>query len=284
LPLAEKLNERLKHGRIYKEKGKYVNLVFYKLNIVFLIAYLINGKMRTPKIETSNKLIEWFKIRFSIEIKLLGPDTSDIKSNSGLSGFLDSDGSFYSNFDLNKNNIAINLACYMRLSQRQSYPIKDNLVNSRSFYYGLIDQIGSDLDTQEILVDKDLKIADGKICEKSESFSSYFLIMDKIRVFLSVNNLRIINRKRKNNFIELGYEIRTSKKESNKILINYLDNYPLYSSKFLDFINWKKIYEMKINKEYKLIKGTNLLVNLKSSMNSIRTEFNWELLNNMWII
>jgi hypothetical protein len=58
LPLAEKLNERLKHGRIYKEKGKYVNLVFYKLNIVFLIAYLINGKMRTPKIETSNKLIE----------------------------------------------------------------------------------------------------------------------------------------------------------------------------------------------------------------------------------
>jgi hypothetical protein len=240
--------------------------------------------MRTPKIETSNKLIEWFKIRFSIEIKLLGPDTSDIKSNSGLSGFLDSDGSFYSNFDLNKNNIAINLACYMRLSQRQSYPIKDNLVNSRSFYYGLIDQIGSDLDTQEILVDKDLKIADGKICEKSESLSSYFLIMDKIRVFLSVNNLRIINRKRKNNFIELGYEIRTSKKESNKILINYLDNYPLYSSKFLDFINWKKIYEMKINKEYKLIKGTNLLVNLKSSMNSIRTEFNWEHLNNMWII
>jgi hypothetical protein len=58
LPLAEKLNERLKYGKIYKEKGKYVNLVFYKLNIIFLIAYLINGKMRTPKIEASVNLIK----------------------------------------------------------------------------------------------------------------------------------------------------------------------------------------------------------------------------------
>ena len=41
---------------------------------------------------------------------------------------------------------------------------------------------------------------------------------------------------------------------------------------------------MKINKEYKSIKGTNLLVNLKSSMNNNRTEFHWEHLNNMWII
>jgi hypothetical protein len=162
----------------------------------------------------------------------------------------------------------------MRLSQRQNYPIKENLINYGSHHHGLMDPTGRDLDIDEILIYNDVKIADGQIFGKSESLSSYFLIMDKIRIFLNVKNLRIINRKRKNNSIELGFEIRTSKKESNKILINYLDYYPLYSSKFLDYINWKKIYEIKINKEYKFIKGTNLLVNLKSSMNNNRTEFN----------
>lgn len=58
LPLALKWNSVLKVGRIYKEKGKYINLVFYKLDVIFLIIQLIQGKMRTPKIEALNRLID----------------------------------------------------------------------------------------------------------------------------------------------------------------------------------------------------------------------------------
>lgn len=63
---------------------------------------------------------------------------------------------------------------------------------------------------------------------------SYLYIMNTIKDYLNVSNLRIINRNRKN-FKELGYEIRTNKIVSNYILINYLNKYPLFSSKFLDY-------------------------------------------------
>ena len=37
--------------------------------------------------------------------------------------------------------------------------------------------------------------------------------------------------------MELAYEVRTTKKLSCDILINYLTNFPLFSSKHLDFLD-----------------------------------------------
>jgi hypothetical protein len=119
LPLANKLNAIFGYGKIYKEKGNYINLVFYKLEILLLITNLINGKMRTPKVEALNRLIDWFNIKYDLEIVKIGLDFSNIDSNSWLSGFLDCDSNFYSNFNKGKNNYAVNLTCYMRLSQRR---------------------------------------------------------------------------------------------------------------------------------------------------------------------
>lgn len=147
----------------------------------------------------------------------------------------------------------------MRLSQRQVYYVKNSQLN----------------------LDK-IKISEKHVKCKDEF--SYYRIMNEIKIFLNVSNLRIINRTRKNDFIELGYEIRTSKIKSNCILINYLDKYPLFSSKYLDSLNWKNIYEIKINKIYKLEEGTNLLIALKSQMNNNRINFDWEHLDNLWKI
>jgi len=44
------------------------------------------------------------------------------------------------------------------------------------------------------------------------------------------------------------YWIRTSKYESNKILISYLQKYPLFSSKYLDFRSWERILNIMIKK------------------------------------
>jgi len=108
--------------------------------------------------------------------------------------------------------------------------------------------------------------------------------MIKIKNFLNVSILRLNKRVRNNGFIELNYEIRTSKKESNQILIDYLDNYPLFSSKYFDYLNWKDIYNIKIKKMYKTTEGTNELKLLKFAMNNKRTNFNWDHLNNFWSI
>jgi hypothetical protein len=66
--------------------------------------------------------------------------------------------------------------------------------------------------------------------------NSNLYIMDKIREFLDVKNVTEIQRN-KPNYIELAYEVRTTKILSCDILINYLTNFPLFSSKYLDFLD-----------------------------------------------
>jgi hypothetical protein len=66
--------------------------------------------------------------------------------------------------------------------------------------------------------------------------NSNFQIMEKIREFLDVKNVSEIKRT-KENYVELSYEVRTTKKTSCDILINYLSVYPLFSSKHQDFLD-----------------------------------------------
>jgi hypothetical protein len=56
--------------------------------------------------------------------------------------------------------------------------------------------------------------------------NSNFHIMDKIREFLDVKIVTEIQRN-KPNYMELAYEVRTTKKLSCDILINYLTNYSI---------------------------------------------------------
>ena len=66
-------------------------------------------------------------------------------------------------------------------------------------------------------------------------------------------------KEKKINYIESAYEIRTVRRESCSILINYLNNFPLFSSKYLDFLNWCKIHGIKTKKQYKELKYSELL-------------------------
>lgn len=108
--------------------------------------------------------------------------------------------------------------------------------------------------------------------------NSNYLIMDKIREFLDVKVVNEIQRT-KNNYVELSYEVRTTKKASCDILINYLSIYPLFSSKHQD---WCEVHRVRLSKEYKTKEGTSKLISLKNSMNTKRTQFNWDTLNNFY--
>jgi len=257
LDLGKKILLSLPGGILYKEKGKYYTLRYNKLSNIYLIIHLINGKMRTPKVHALYKLIDWFIYYYNINIEKLALDISGINSNSWLSGFLDCDSCFSAFFKINDSSIATNISCYMRLSQRRFLNTEKNII----------------LKTKQDFTKMNCK-----------SMYSYFPIMESIREFLDVRNIRNIHRIRENNKLELGYEIRTVRKASNKILINYLDSYPLFSSKHLDYLNWKTIYEIKINKSYKKKEMTNKLIELKLSMNNNRTLFNWDHLENLWTI
>jgi hypothetical protein len=61
-----------------------------------------------------------------------------------------------------------------------------------------------------------------------------------------------------------------------KILINYLDEYSLLSSKYLDFLDWKKAFLIILSKNHFSEEGINLISNYKFNMNDKRTFFNWD--------
>jgi hypothetical protein len=61
-------------------------------------------------------------------------------------------------------------------------------------------------------------------------------IMEKIKNYLVVTKVTEIKRDRAY-YTELGYEVRTLRKESCDLLINYLSIYPLFSSKHQDFLD-----------------------------------------------
>nr|QID02900.1 hypothetical protein [Orbilia oligospora] len=200
--------------------------------------------MRTPKIEALHRLIDWLNSRLDDKQKLskLGLDESLLGNNPWLTGFIEADGNFFCSFDLNSQNIAEIVKNYMRISQKQMYKISSDIPKENN---------------------------------------SNFQIMEKIRDFLDVKTVNEIKRTKKD-FIELSYEVRTTKKSSCDLLIDYLSIYPLFSSKHQDFLDWREFYQIRLSKEYKTIEGTSKLIFLKNSMNTKRTQFNWDSLNSFY--
>jgi hypothetical protein len=90
-PLAIKLQEVFGSGTLeYPKNTKYVNLLFQDVTSLEKIAVLLNGKMRTPKIEALHRMIDWLNAK-STSSKLslnkssrlikLGLDTSSLGDN-----------------------------------------------------------------------------------------------------------------------------------------------------------------------------------------------------------
>jgi hypothetical protein len=50
----------------------------------------------------------------------------------------------------------------------------------------------------------------------------------------------------------------------------------------MDYLNWYKAHEIVISKRYRKIEGTAELIKLKSTMNSLRSEFNWDYLRQVF--
>lgn len=76
------------------------------------------------------------------------------------------------------------------------------------------------------------------------------------------------------------YRIRTTSLKGNLSLESYLNNFPLFSSKYLDYKDWIKVLDyFKLN-DYK--SNLDSITSIKSGMNDRRTVFNWDHLNNFY--
>ena len=224
LPLGVIIQKELGFGSLSKTKGSNAyRLSFNTFESLIILIEMLNGNMRTVKIEMLYKLIDFFNNKYSLNILKKEIDISPIDSNSWFSGFIEADGHFY----VNLNQKASSLSCKFYLNQ------------SSKNHLGL---------------------------DKIE-------IMQKISQFLNVQ-IAIRGNKKYSNYKE--YSITTNSVKNNLILIDYLDKFPLFSSKELNYIDFKKIVKIIINKEHKTTTGKENIQLIKSGMNNRRTEFYWD--------
>jgi hypothetical protein len=55
-----------------------------------------------------------------------------------------------------------------------------------------------------------------------------------------------------------------------------LNNNSLFSSKFLEFLEWKKAFNQIKSKNHLIDQGRNIVYSGKNNMNNKRTYFNWD--------
>jgi len=106
---------------------------------------------------------------------------------------------------------------------------------------------------------------------------SYYDILNQICLFLNCN-LCIKTQKSNNTY----YTLAASSKVSLVILRNYFNNYPLFSSKYLDYKDWEQVANLFINNQHLTADGINTVELVRSRMNTKRIEFNWDHLKNFY--
>lgn len=140
LPLARKLVDVFGCGTINEVKNSnYCVVNFYSKEGVLKIIHLINGKMRTPKIEALHRMIIMVNRLNNFSIPLLPLDSSSIGSNAWFSGYVDSDGNFEILSSTGTNKLIKGIKCRFRIEQRQNYhKLSDSNLTSYEDIMGII--------------------------------------------------------------------------------------------------------------------------------------------------
>ena len=104
---------------------------------------------------------------------------------------------------------------------------------------------------------------------------SYAQILSSITNFLNCSLLTNTPKSIGNTY----YTLAASSKISLNIIIEYLDRYPLFSSKYLDYKDWKKVALLIIESKHLTEESLIVIDTVKNNMNRQRTFFNWDHLN-----
>ena len=256
LPLAEYLQELTQCGTVYKKSDRgYVLWQIQDIIGVYTIVNIINGYMRTPKIEALNSTIDWLNAYICInknsklistkiilnqikKIEVKGLDHSPIYNNPWLAGFTDADGNFSINIHKRTNKNSIRVQLFYRLEVRQNYHNKEG------------EQI------------------------------SFFSVMSKIANYLNTN---LLSRSRTVGDKQFFSFIVTSCSKSSLIqTTDYFKKFPLLSSKNLDYKSWLHILDLQQNSTM-TTDYLNEAIKTRTDFNKTRTTFTWDHLKNCYL-
>lgn len=161
-------------------------------------------------------------------------------------------------------------------------PICDSSLSSDAWLSGFIDADGS-FSVQHTKKENALKIKISCRLRVEQRMidpltkNSYFEILNKIATFLLCNLLTREQKATGNTY----YTLTASSLESLKVIIDYFNKYPLYSSKYLDYKDWEIVAKLRLNNVHYTEDGISKVDIAKNSMNNTRTYFNWDHLKNL---
>lgn len=252
LPLINKLLEKFGGRLRFKNKENAIVWVIGSHKELVKMINLLNGYLRTPKIIKFNELIVWLNNKYSYNIPIHSPDTSDLNENGWLAGFIDADGGFKVRFSeklvcentskvLRKGRIEVRFV----LEQRKN-------LNVGVLAFGLA----------------------GAECQNN--LYSYEAIMLLIYSFFGLStNLR----QSTHNVDKTYFIVEVASLTKLNILIQYLKTYPLLTAKRNDFDDWVNVYKLMLDDKHLTDSGKLLIKQIKSNMNRNRGVFNWDHLN-----
>lgn len=245
-PLADKLASITNAGTVYaKINAGHVIWHIQSTVDVIKIINIINGFMRTPKIEALHRAINWFNTYDNLELECLNLDNSPINNNAWLAGFTDGDGNFSINLiDRKKKDVITSkrVQTFFRIELRQDY------------HRDVPTYLGG---------------------------TSYFDILTKIARYLNVN---LYSRTReKGEKIYYAFIVMSHNNMSHQKVIEYFDKFPLYSSKHLAYKNWSCLVKKNITRNSKPLSKEDIvkIERIKSQFNSKRDLFDFSHLNNI---
>lgn len=239
-PVAQYLCDFTKCGTIYKYKDR--NYVLWRITTikdVYIIASVINGFIRTPKYETLIRYHTFFNEYFK----------DFIKEGSTI-------------FDI--------------------LPLDTSPITSNRWAAGFIDADGHFAISITKRKNGNTRIILRFSLEQRTTYHKYKDIYSKssyspiIHALAEAFNGSVYSRTRTlNDKTYTSFTIITFTPNSNLSICNYLDKYPLLSSKFLDYQSWKNIvilrYEDNSNEE--IIK---IATFIRKDFNKARTTYNWD--------
>ena len=234
-PLAKRLLELIGSGYIkYKLQKNVCVLVVSSVKGLKKVVSLLSGQLRTPKIFQFNSLVDWLNKNHRTNITRSYLKCDPLSEDGWLSGFLDSNGSFFV-----QDTKVENGALFPRLTHKRK-------ISCRLRIEGItLDPITND---------------------------SYLKVFKEISNFLNCTLLTKEQKSTGNKY----FTLTASNKISLKIIINYLEKYPLFSSKFLDYKDWKKIVLLIFENKHYTDEGIIKTELVKNNMNRKRSYFSWD--------
>lgn len=223
LLLRQRLGGSIRHKL---ENHAYV-LTISSIKGLCNVVSMINGLLRTPKIDKFNSLVLCLVDQGYSTDTVLPLDVSHLLDNAWLAGFLDADGSF------------------------------DVRVRTKA-------ADGSGKNRVEIRVRVEQRITD------PITGASYFSILQSISNVLHVT----LNTARHNNGMEY-FVVSSTSPAKLSILVNYLSTFPLFTSKYNNYLVWHEVYVIMLANEHVTDVGREKITHLKQMINRKRTDFDW---------